>query len=38
MGGGTFCILGSGDEIRFCKGGDASVGAAAAAEAGELDD
>ncbi len=36
-GEGTFCILGSGDQVGFCEGGDASVGVAAAAEAGELE-
>jgi len=34
----TFCILSSGDQVRFCEGGDAFVGATAAAEVRELED
>lgn len=37
-GRGTFRIFGSGNEVCFGEGGDASVGVAAAAEAGELED
>ena len=36
--GRTFRIFGSSYEVRFCEGGDAFVGAAAATEARKLED